>query len=214
MPCQVVCISHARGSGGEAVGPLVAARLGFRCLDEEIVALAASREGVDPAVVSDVEHRKSFLARVFSDAGGFIGIDVAAGGAALALDQLGQPLATSSHYRELIRDAIVDVADEGKAVIVSHAASFALAGRDGVLRVLVTASPDVREGRLSTDAGLDEEEAAKAMKKSDAARADYLKRFYGVDRELPTQYDLVVNTDLLTVGQAADVIARTAAALD
>jgi cytidylate kinase len=49
------------------------------------------------------------------------------------------------------------------------------------------------------------------MKESDAARADYLKRFYGVAHELPTHYDLVVNTDRLSSDQAASLLAHAAA---
>ena len=42
--------------------------------------------------------------------------------------------------------------------------------------------------------GLAPDEATKAVERSDWARADYLKRFYGIDRELPVHYDLVFNT--------------------
>ena len=52
--------------------------------------------------------------------------------------------------------------------------------------------------------------ARKAIKDADAARSDYLRRFYGVETELPTHYDLVVNTDILSVEQAAEVIAQGA----
>jgi cytidylate kinase len=44
------------------------------------------------------------------------------------------------------------------------------------------------------------------VKDEDAGRAAYLKRFYGVDQELPTHFDLVVNTDVLTAADAANVI--------
>jgi cytidylate kinase len=37
-----------------------------------------------------------------------------------------------------------------------------------------------------------------------------LKRFYEIDEELPTHYDLVVNTDVLTVEQAAELVSRAA----
>ena len=37
-------------------------------------------------------------------------------------------------------------------------------------------------------------------------RRDYLKRFYELDEELPTHYDLVVNTDVLTLEQAAGLV--------
>src|SRR6266540_1735875 len=42
--------------------------------------------------------------------------------------------------------------------------------------------------------------------------AAYLKTFYDVERELPTQYDLVVNTEVLDPDEAADLIARAAGA--
>jgi cytidylate kinase len=94
---------------------------------------------------------------------------------------------------------------------VAHAASIALAGREGILRVLVTASADTRELRLAD--GLVDEETEGAVRESDAARADYLERFYGVEPELPTHYDLVVNTDVLTVERAAAAIALLAESL-
>ena len=37
-----------------------------------------------------------------------------------------------------------------------------------------------------------------------------MKRFYGVERELPTHYDIVVNTDVLTLHQASNVIIAAA----
>src|SRR5260370_33186483 len=66
MPTRVVTISHTTGAGGETIGRTVADRLGFRYIDEEIITLAAEKEGVDAALVADTERRKSFLARLFS----------------------------------------------------------------------------------------------------------------------------------------------------
>ena len=48
------------------------------------------------------------------------------------------------------------------------------------------------------------------MKEADAARADYLRRFYGVSTETPTQYDLVVNTDVFGSERAAALVAAAA----
>ena len=95
-------------------------------------------------------------------------------------------------------------------MIVSHAASLALSDRPNVLRVLVTASPETRARRLAEARTLDLKDARKAITDADTARADYLRRFYGVEAELPTHYDLVVNTDTLSVEQAADLVARAA----
>ena len=64
--------------------------------------------------------------------------------------------------------------------------------------------------RVAAAEGLDEAQAARLIKDSDAGRRDYLKRFYSVDRESPTDYDLVVNTDLLSSEQATAIVLRAA----
>jgi cytidylate kinase len=114
--------------------------------------------------------------------------------------------------RVLIRAAIHEVARAGGAVIVAHAASIALAGVPGVLRVLVTAPGNVRAKRLSTMEGLRPEAADAAIAASDLERRDYFKRFYGVKEELPTHYDIIINTDVLTPDQAAAVVTAAATA--
>ena len=98
----------------------------------------------------------------------------------------------------------------GNAVIVAHAASHAMGPGPAILRVLVTASPDTRAIRVADAEGLDEAQAARAVQDSDAGRADYLKRFYEVAEELPTHYDLVFNTDSLSIEQAAELISQAA----
>ena len=208
MARTVVCISHAAGAGGEEVGRLVAERLGFLYVNEEIVARAAAKGGVDAADVADEERRKSLAARALNAI-------AQGGGEAWTLGAVG-PLSSreeldSDDIRSLIRETIEQTASRGKAVIVAHAASYAIGHGDGVLRVLVTASPETRTTRVAEAEGLDQAGAARVLKESDAGRADYLKRFYDVREESPTHYDLVLNTDALSIEEAADLIARGAA---
>jgi cytidylate kinase len=200
MKHSFVCISHTTGAGAEEVAGLVAERLDFRLLDEDILLQAADRAGVEPEEMADVEQRKSFLARV---ADGMIERGVASAYGPMIPQPSGPKRA---ELRDHIRRAIEESTADGPAVIVAHGASIALMGRDDVLRVLVTASPETRAGRLERDAELERSEAAKLVKESDAARAAYLKDFYDVDRELPTSYDLVLNTDRLTAEEAADLV--------
>ena len=208
METSVVCLSHATGAGGNEVGRLVAERLGFRYVDEDLVSQAALRAGVDASEIADEERRKSWLGRVLDDL-------AVGGGEAWAMTGLGPYGAvgvatTSDELRAYIREAIEETAGHGKAVIVAHAASHALAGRQETLRVLVTASPATRAGRVAEAEGLDETRAARAIKDADAGRADYLRRFHAVEQELPTQYDLVLNTDQLSPEQAAALISEAA----
>jgi len=205
MTRTVVCISHAAGAGGEEVGRLVAERLGFLYVNEEIVARAAAKGGVDAADVADEERRKSLAARALNAI-------AQGGGEAWALGAVG-PLSSreeldSDDIRSLIRETIEQTAARGKAVIVAHAASYAIGHADEILRVLVTASPETRTTRVAEAEGLDQAGAARAVKESDAGRADYLKRFYDVREESPTHYDLVLNTDSLSIEQTAELISQ------
>jgi cytidylate kinase len=58
--------------------------------------------------------------------------------------------------------------------------------------------------------GITSDAAAAAIATSDRDRGDYFRRFYDVAEELPTHYDLVVNTDVLTPEQAGDLIVYAA----
>jgi cytidylate kinase len=193
------------GAGGEEIGRLVATGLGFRLVDEEIVVRAAEREGLDPKDVSSAEQRKGWLTRFF-EAAAKGGPDPEMSG----FGAVGTPgvsdQRSSESYRELIKQVVLDTAEQGSVVIVAHAASYALAGRPGVLRVFVTASPATRSARLAKALGLDNDAAMRKVEGSDAARADYLRRFYKVRHELPTDYDLVINTDNLSTDDATALI--------
>jgi cytidylate kinase len=206
VACSVVCVSHTTGSGGGEVGRRVAEQLGYLYVDEEIVARAAAQGGLEPGDVADEERRKSFAARVLQTLaeGGGDAWMLSAGFAATVEG------IRPEDVRALIRETVGQTAARGNVVIVAHAASYALERGPRTLRVFVTSSPATREQRVGETEGLDRPQAARVVKDSDAGRRDYLKRFYSVDREAPTDYDLVVNTDLLSTEQAALIVIRAA----
>ena len=120
------------------------------------------------------------------------------------------PADTKADYESLIARIVREVANEGDVVIVAHGASIPLAGTSGLLRVLVTGSESARAERLAIEAGLDASEAKRAIAESDRQRRDYLRRFYDIPQELPTHYDLVVNTDTLAMPLAAQLVVSAA----
>ena len=217
MRFKVVCISRTIAAAGESVGEAVAQRLGFRYVDEQIIVRAGELAQVDPQVVAAAEHRQPLLRRLVDKLAAAAEV---AGPLALGM---GLPLPTApaayepaayragaDNMRTFIRAAIHEVATAGRAVIVAHAASMALASIEGALRVLVTASPESRGSRLAAAQSLGAAEAAAAIAASDRERREYFRNFYGIREELPTHYDLVINTDVLTPGQAADTIVSAA----
>jgi len=188
MKTSVICISHAQGAEGGAVGKLVADRLGFAFADDAIVSEAARAAGLFAESVSYAERK---------DAKRSIEVDFGR-------------IEKTETLRDLIKAAIDETAARGEVVIVSHAASYALADRDGVLRVLVTAPDATRRERIAEAEGIDEKKAGKEMNDSDDGRATYLQRFYGVKSEQPTDYDLVVNTERLGADGAAGLVVAAA----
>jgi hypothetical protein len=209
MRRRLICVSHCDGASGDEVARLVAEQLGLRYVDEEIVSAAAQRAGAAPELVADAEQRKPLLRRVLDELG-------ATGAAGMAVGGFPPPMPAEpppprgDELRSFIGEAIEAVAARGHVVIGAHGASFALAARGDLLRVFVTASAAARTRRVAQERGIDEMEAERQIRAADRTRADYLKRFYGIDDEVPTHYDLVVNTDVLSSGEAASIVAHAA----
>ena len=201
MPRNVICISRTRGADGETVGHRVAEQLGFAYVDEDIVVAASRKAGLDPSTVARIEERAPLIDRLL-DALSMEGAATAVAARAASLTGHAHP-PIEDDLRTLIRHTIEEVGARGRAVIVAHAASYALKERPDVLRVLVTASPATRAQRLTL---LSIDDAAKAIRESDRERDHYLRRFYDVREETPLHYDLVINTDVLDIDHAVAAI--------
>ena len=198
MGYRAIALSQVDGVGGELVGRDVAQQLGFGYLNEAIVAQVAKDQGVDTAVVVGAERRKSFLTRV-AEMAARGAVDVVPDPSLYVPDQTDTLLS-------LIQDAVRDAADRGSVVLVAHAACYACADRPEVLRVCVTGPLPARASRVASALGISEKEAARSLRRSDAGRASYLKRVYGVGGESPADYDIVINTERLAPDAAAGVI--------
>ena len=210
MPANAICISRAIWTGAETIAESVAQELGFRCVDEEILSLAAEKRNLSPAEVASAEAPRSLLAQLFQD--------IKRGGVGEVINYIpGQsalPMA-SNDLRVTIRDAILETVNQGGVVIVAHAASYAVGPRKNVLRVLITGSPLARQTRwLATSQGKSPREAAELIQASDDARANYVRRFYDVDQEQPMDYDLVFSTDKLSAALITEMIVNAAREMD
>jgi hypothetical protein len=191
---RIICVSHLTGAEGEAIARSVSERL-----------------ELDPSVVGEVERRKSLMTRITeSMRGQSLQTRPDASGQSRSGTAALRVMPADEDLRMLITDAIREAAREADIVIASHAASMVLADRKDALRVLVTASQKTRVGRIAGARNLDARQAEKVLAEEDSARANYMKRFHGVELELPIHYDLVVNTDRLPAERGADVIVRAA----
>jgi len=203
MDCRVIAISRTLGAGADEIGQLAATKLEFRYVNNQVIDWAAERAGVSPATIEKTEQTPPLIERILQYLGN---ANVEAGHAGY----IPPPVEPSASYERLIERVIRETAAAGDVVIVAHGASVPLAGSPGLLRVFITASPDVRALRMSQEAGVKESDAAKMVDRSDRARREFLQRFYEVKEELPTRYDIVINTDLIAKETAADLIVEAA----
>lgn len=209
MARSVICIARTLGAGGEEVGQIIAAKLGYGYVDNEIIERAAARAGVSAESVAKAERPPGLLSRILDGlaAGGGAGeasMAVLAGGSMYVPPGDWAPHAQLS-YEELIQQVIIEVANQGKTVILAHGASICLRDRDDTIRVFVTATAENRVERTQTD-GVTAQAAERAVRASDRARREFLWRFYGLRNELPTHYDMTISTDALSPSEAAHIV--------
>ncbi len=204
MKTNVIAISRAMGAGGEEIGQTLAARLGFRYVDNEVIDLAAERVGATAVEVASAEQRQGLLSRIMDNLAR----------ASFSTPEI--PAAASDYvqmlgpdYPEIIIGVIGEVAAAGKCVLVAHGASHALGPAEGVLRVLVTGSVDARAHRINKEAH-GPKRARQEIAESDTARADFLKRFYKVNSEAAEAYDIVINTDRISAADAVQAVLAVA----
>jgi cytidylate kinase len=206
MDCTVVTVSRSLGASGEEIAHKVADSLGFQYVDDEIIMWAAQQAGVSPESVSEAERTPPLLARILAS----LAVAPIEPGAFTAPELMPMPDYSSQAYRNLIAQVIRDRASRGRAVMVAHGAAIPLAGTASLLRIFVTGSADVRAKRLKEQGSLGERDAARAIENSDRERHEFFRRFYSLREELPTHYDLVLNTDVLSVDEAAAIVLRAA----
>ena len=220
MTARTVTMTRTLGSGAEAIGQAVAKDLGFEYVDHGVIDRASELSGASPETIEKAEQPKSLVSRLLGSLADHVGandegltVNLRGDVVYIALPAAtgaGKPSVPYTDYESLIRGVIQEIADDGNAVIVAHGAAMRLAARDDVLRVLLTASHDTRVQRVTGEQGISTKEATDCVDASDRARAHYLRQFYDVRDENPTQYDLVVNTDKLSQAEAAAIIVGAA----
>ncbi len=214
----VITISRQFGSAGVPVGKNLAERFDAELLDRAIVAQVAVRAGVPEAEIESYDERlPSFWQRVTSA--------LASGSPEpqVASVPYGEQLpATSMHERlnEVTRLVIEEAAQRGNAVIVGRGGAWILGKRPDVLHVQLHASMDARVRYLLSrveeippDARPEEKSLRELCKSVDAARAEYVRRLFGVDWLDARSYDLAIDTGRLGVDRTVELIETVARAM-
>ncbi|MBV8368654.1 MAG: cytidylate kinase-like family protein [Candidatus Eremiobacteraeota bacterium] len=194
---MIVTISRMYGASALAVSRLVAEKLGYRLVDEQLPVVAAWRLGTSADVVQTATERpRGFGERVLQGLSG--GVPEAA-----------QPPAEDdvpAETRRAIEEAVREEAASGNAVIVGRMAGAILRERSDVVRVFVHAPPAWRAEHVAESLGVDLAAARAEVARIDEARRAYAREGYRVTWGDPRNYDLVVDTSRFGVEGSAEIV--------
>jgi cytidylate kinase len=191
----VVTLFEKYGAGARYVGPRVAKELGVEWMDQAFSS-------------ADIESAKYPGAGRASDQGGglawFLGRFAPS---ATVLDDASIPLAQAQDA-EMVEEntRIVKEAGARGVVMLGRNGALILGDISTALHVQLDAPVEVRIARAAKEEGLDLAHATRRQRNEDWARAEMSERFYYWNPMSIDRYDLVINTGVLDLDTAVDVI--------
>ncbi len=183
----IVTISRQVGSYGDEIAKLVAQKLGYELIGREIIRQRAQECDAEfkqacAAYESETSPR-GFFERMF----------------------LGDP-----GYTALFEFLTYELASRGDVVLVGRGAHLVLAEVPGVLKCAVAAPEPVRVARVAEEQGLSRERAETFVARYGKRRTALLESVYHKKLNDWNQYDLIINTAVLSAEAAAELIVQAA----
>jgi len=181
----VISISRGTFSGGKTLAERVADRLGYPCLGREEVLLEAGKEyGISERELTEaVNQPPPFWQQV-----------------------PGRRVA----YLMCLTAALLHRAQAGNLVYHGHAGHFLLSGISHVLRVRVIADMEYRIKAAMERMSLKRDEAIVYIDRVDKERIKWTRFLYGIEWGDPSQYDVVLNLERMTLEGASQAIVSMA----
>ena len=187
---NIVTISREFGAGGGKIGRLVAEKLGYEYFDKDIIIRSAMEsQGLTPEDFSRWDEKVPLN---FSFAQGLFQF-------------YDKPL--NEKLFEAQRQAIRNIAEKGKCVIVGRNANVILGAFDSCLNVFVSASSYFKLNNLKSQLpGYSDEEIMNEMKKVDRARRRYCAYYTNTEFGRAEYYDLCFKSSDIGIEKCADII--------
>ena len=202
----IVTIRGQKGTDVSEIGKVVAATLGADYVDREIIAQVAERL---KRKEDDVEAKEmppgSLWGRIEEalDKAGTYGFGEAFPGAYLPVWEI--PL-NNDLYAQALEIVVKEIVKKGPIVIHGRGSQFILRDVPEAFHVFLVADLNIRVGQMMKETGLGEQAAREEIRRSDASRHEFVKRYFKTDLEDPVHYDLVVNVGKLRPADAAHLI--------
>ncbi len=194
----VFTIGREFGSGGKAVGELLAKRLGIKCYDKELLKLAAKESGFCQDIFEhqDEKPTSSFLYSLVMDTYSISGYSSA--------PFLDMPLNHKVFLAQF--ETIKKIASEESCVIVGRCADYALAECKTCINVFIHADMDDRIRVVMERDGLSENKSKDLIQKTDKQRASYYNYYTSKKWGDCKSYHLSLDSGRLGIEGCVDMI--------
>ena len=186
----VITIGREYGSAGREIGRKLAADLGIKCYDKELLALASKESGMCEELFHNHDEKptNSFLYSLVMDT-------YSLGYNTSSFSEM--PLNHKIFLAQF--DAIKNIAKEGPCVIVGRCADYALADFPNVVNVFLHADMQDRIVRIARRHDLTDAKAKDLIIKTDKRRASYYNYYTSKKWGDAAGYDLSLNTASLGI---------------
>ncbi len=192
----VITISREFGSGGHEIGQKVAQKLGIKFYDKELIQLTSEQSGFTKEYINQHEQKlaNSLLYQLYEQNYAYI-------------DERKPPLEALF----LVQSKIIrDISQKESCVIIGRCANFVLKDQPGAFHVFIHADEKFRKQRIMKQFGLDKEDAAREIEKTDRERANYCHHYTGKNWGEADNYHLTLNSSSLSVDKSAHMIIEAA----
>lgn len=198
----IITIGRQCGSGGKMIGTMLAERMGVKCYDKELLALAAKHSGLCQELFEKHDERptSSFLYSLVMDS---YSMGYTSSGFA------DMPLNHKIFLAQF--DTIKKLANESSCVIVGRCADYALADFPNVVNVYLYADLQSRIARIARRHDVTDAKAKDLIQKTDKSRASYYNYYTNKKWGEATGYDLCLNTASLGIDGTIHMIREFAA---
>ena len=183
----VVTLSREPGSGGRIVAQKLSARLGFEVFHQEVLHEMAKRAEVSNQLLATLDERGLSILEDWISS--------------LVYDRHLWP----DQYLQHLMNVVGTIGKHGRAVVVGRGANFILPPEQR-FRVRITASRSLRIEKVARNFNLSQDKAKRRVIKTESNRKAFIRKYFNADIADPTNYDLVINTDTLTVDNAVDIV--------
>lgn len=204
---MLITLSRQFLAGADKVAERIASELGWTVVDDAFVTALAERSGFDPEDVKGLEERVPTFMERFAQSSALSTPELLAAAPAAIEEPEAIKLA------HMTRDLVAELGRRDRVVLVGRAAAAVLAREREAIHVFLVASVEHRVREAIRRYGYSDAEARAAVAERDAGRARYHRELYRRVWADPVNYHFVLNTELLGVDGAADLILARVRAL-